>query len=100
MMRLARIVWVASDLGPCVRSLPRPCKSAQASSNASQIVLAKLKRQRSFDHDAPDMLPVPERTDACDPERTDACDPERTDACDEVGRRPGRFATAARSLGG
>src|SRR6516162_6464137 len=43
MMRLARIVCVASDLGACVRSLPGPCKSAQASSNASQIVRVLLK---------------------------------------------------------
>src|SRR5262249_20384473 len=43
MMRLARIVCVASDLGACVRSLPRPCKSVRASSNASQIVRVLLK---------------------------------------------------------
>jgi hypothetical protein len=29
---------------------------------ANRTCLAKLKRQRSFNHDAPDMLPVPERT--------------------------------------
>src|SRR5262249_7948747 len=47
MMRLARIVCVASDLGACVRSLPRPCNSAQASSNASQIVRVLLNSNAS-----------------------------------------------------
>src|SRR5262249_9961023 len=47
MMRLARIVCVASDLGACVRSLPRTCKSVQASSNASQIVRVLLKLNAS-----------------------------------------------------
>src|SRR5215831_1435436 len=47
MMRLARIVCVASDLGACVRSLPRPCKNAQASSNASQIVRVLLNSNAS-----------------------------------------------------
>src|SRR6516225_7992503 len=47
MMRLARIVRVASDLGACVRSLPRPCKNAQASSNATQIVRVLLKSNAS-----------------------------------------------------
>src|SRR6516162_7258465 len=42
MMRLARIVCVASELDGSVRSLPRPCKNAQASSNASQIVRVLL----------------------------------------------------------
>src|SRR5215468_10956261 len=47
MMRLARIVRVASDLGACVRSLPRPRKNAQASSNASQIVRVLLNSNAS-----------------------------------------------------
>src|SRR6478736_2415152 len=47
MMRLARIVYVASDLGASVRSLPRPCKNAQASSNASQIVRVLLNSNAS-----------------------------------------------------
>src|SRR5215471_10553048 len=47
MMRLARIVCVASDLGACVRSLPRTCKSVQVSSNASQIVRVLLKLNAS-----------------------------------------------------
>src|SRR5215471_15760958 len=47
MMRLARIVRVASDLGACVRSLPRPCKHAHASSNASQIVRVLLNSNAS-----------------------------------------------------
>src|SRR5262249_51814541 len=47
MMRLARIVWVASDLDASVRSLPRPCKNAQVSSNASQIVRVLLNSNAS-----------------------------------------------------
>src|SRR5437870_3030382 len=47
MMRLARIVRVANDLDASVRSLPRPCKNAQASSNASQIVRVLLKLNAS-----------------------------------------------------
>src|SRR6516165_2651404 len=47
MMRLVRIVCVASDLGACVRSLPRTCKSVQVSSNASQIVRVLLKLNAS-----------------------------------------------------
>src|SRR5262249_2181593 len=47
MMRLARSVCVASELDGSVRSLPRPCKNAQASSNASQIVRVLLKSKAS-----------------------------------------------------
>src|SRR5262249_55128851 len=47
MMRLARMVRVASDLGACVRSLPRPCKNVHASSNASQIVRVLLNSNAS-----------------------------------------------------
>src|SRR5262245_26287179 len=45
--RNARIVCVISDLDGSVRSLPRPCKNAQASSNASQIVRVLLKLNAS-----------------------------------------------------
>src|SRR5215813_7876105 len=47
MMRLARIVRVARDLDASVRSLPRPCKNAQASSNASQILRVLLDSNAS-----------------------------------------------------
>src|SRR5262249_22839477 len=47
MMRLARIVCVASELDASVSSLPRPCKNAQASSNATQIVRVLLKLNAS-----------------------------------------------------
>src|ERR1700730_1821760 len=46
MMRLARIVCVASELDGSVR-LPRPCKNVEASSNASQIVRVLLKSNAS-----------------------------------------------------
>src|SRR6266566_8801615 len=48
MMRLARIVRDVSDLDGSVRSLPTPCKNAQASSNASQTVRVLLKSNASF----------------------------------------------------
>src|SRR5215813_6819157 len=47
MMRLARIVRVANDLDASVRSLPRPWRNAQASSNATQIVRVLLKSNAS-----------------------------------------------------
>src|SRR2546423_10982104 len=47
MMRLARIVRVATDLDAFVSSLPRPWRSAQASSNATQIVRVLLKLNAS-----------------------------------------------------
>src|SRR5215813_771968 len=47
MMRLARIVRVANDLDASVRSLPRPWRNAQASSNASQIVRVLLNSNAS-----------------------------------------------------
>src|SRR6516162_6785512 len=47
MMRLAKIICVASDLDGSVRSLPRPCKNAQALSNASQIVRVLLNSNAS-----------------------------------------------------
>src|SRR5215469_87393 len=47
MMRLARIARDASDLDGSVRSLPIPCKNAQASSNASQIMRVLLKSNAS-----------------------------------------------------
>src|SRR5262245_11427381 len=55
---------------------------------ANRTCLAKLKRQRSFDHDAPDMLRVRARTDA-----------QRGPGMKWIAG-PGRFATAARSLRG
>src|SRR5215471_9275513 len=47
MMRLARIVRVATDLDASVSSLPRPWRNAQASSNATQIVRVLLKLNAS-----------------------------------------------------
>src|SRR5947207_7190874 len=47
MMRLARIVRVATDFDASVRSLPRPWRTAQASSNATQIVRVLLKSNAS-----------------------------------------------------
>src|SRR5258708_2227409 len=47
MMRLARIVCAASEWDGSMRSLPRPCKNAQASSNASQIVRVLLNSNAS-----------------------------------------------------
>src|SRR5690348_10330671 len=47
MMRLASIDCVASELGGSVRSLPRPWRNAQASSNATQIVRVLLKSNAS-----------------------------------------------------
>src|SRR5215467_3380191 len=47
MMRLARIVRVATDLDASVNSLPRPWRNAQASSNATQIVRVLLKSNAS-----------------------------------------------------
>jgi hypothetical protein len=47
MMRLARIVRVATDLDASVSSLPRPWSNAQASSNATQIVRVLLKLNAS-----------------------------------------------------
>src|SRR5262249_40275660 len=47
MMRLARIVRVATDLDASVSSLPRPWRNAQASSNATQIVRVLLKSNAS-----------------------------------------------------
>src|SRR6516162_3445745 len=46
MMRLARIVRVARDWD-AVRSQPRPCKNAQASSNASQMLRVLLDSNAS-----------------------------------------------------
>src|SRR5215831_11568178 len=89
MMRLARIVCVASDLGACVRSLPRPCNSAKASSNASQIVRVLLNSNASA------VLTMTRPTCACA-----RADGRSKGSCDEVDCRPVRFATAARSLGG
>src|SRR5215813_7661494 len=86
MMRLARIVCVASDLGPCVRSLPRPCKSVQASSNASQIVRVLLKLNASG---FSTMTQSPHARYASVRERRDGS-----------GLKAGRFAMAARSLEG
>src|SRR5215471_1611884 len=68
MMRLASIDCATSDLGACVRSLPRPCKNAHASSNASQIVRVLLKSNASvFNHHA-----TPHARHASVPERRDA----------------------------
>src|SRR5262249_5613875 len=47
MMRLAKIIRVANDLDSSVRSLPRPWRNAQASSNATQIVRVLLKLNAS-----------------------------------------------------
>src|SRR5262249_12160481 len=47
MMRLARIVRVATDLDASVSSLPRRWRNAQASSNATQIVRVLLKLNAS-----------------------------------------------------
>src|SRR5215471_18916386 len=69
MMRLARIVCVASDLDGSVRSLPRPCNSAQASSNASQIVRVLLNSNASG---ALTMTQLPHARHAPVRERTDA----------------------------
>src|SRR6266487_1963051 len=85
-MRLASILRDASDLDGSVRSLPIHCKNAQASSNASQTVRVLLKLNITQSPHA-DML---------------RCESRRTlkRSCDEVDWRPGRFATAARSLRG
>src|SRR6476620_9841677 len=68
MMRLARIVCVTSDLGACVRTLPRPCKNAQASSNASQVVRVLLNSNASG---FSTMTQTPHARDASVRERTD-----------------------------
>src|SRR5262249_51872507 len=47
MMRLARIVRVATDLDASASSLPRPWRNAQASSNATQIVRVLLELNAS-----------------------------------------------------
>src|SRR5262249_20365874 len=91
-MRLASIDCAASDLGACVRSLPRPCKSAHAASNASQIVRVLLKSNASGFSTIPQTL-----RPTCFSARAEG---RSKGSCDEVDCRPGRFATAARSLGG
>jgi hypothetical protein len=68
MMRLARIVRVASELDGSVKSLPRPCKNAQASSNASQIVRVLLNSNASG---FSTMTQTPHARDASVRERTD-----------------------------
>src|SRR6266404_5837419 len=68
MMRLARIVCVASELDGSVKSLPRPCKNAQASSNASQIVRVLLNSNASG---FSTMTQTPHARDASVRERTD-----------------------------
>src|SRR5260370_36979757 len=69
MMRLARIVRDASDLDGSVRSLPTPCKIAQAPSNASQTVPVLLKSNASG---VSTMTPSPHARHASVRERTDA----------------------------
>ena len=58
---------------------------------ANRSCLAQIKRQRSFNHDAISSRPT------CFGARADG---RSKGSCDEVDWRPGRFATAARSLGG
>src|SRR5215468_9743132 len=69
MMRLARIVRAASDLGGSVRSLSRSCKNAHASSNASQIVRVLLNSKASG---FSSMTHTPHTRHASVPERRDA----------------------------
>src|SRR5262249_23964207 len=92
MMRLARIVRVATDLDASVSSLPRPWRNAQASSNATQIVRVLLKLNASG---FSTMTQTPHARYASVRERRDA-----QGSCDAVDWRLGRFALAARSLTG